>query len=103
MHRQPTFGSCIANNPHPGPPQGEGALLRRSLKLRRGVGCRGWDVGWPRIKNRAFGSDIANSPPATEPWLLGAAWTPAHATTMAAWPGTRNAGRGMNQGVGCRK
>ena len=77
------FGSGITNNPHRPSPRGGSIVLRCSSEPRRGVGCRGWDVGWPRIKNRTFGSSNANNPPTaepqTQPWLNDAAWTPARA------------------------
>ena len=41
MYRQPTFGSGITNNPHPGPPPGEGALFCGAA-----LSCAGtWGVG----------------------------------------------------------
>jgi len=57
MNRHLTSGLCITDNPHPGPPLGEGVFFCSDLtvasgrgmgpdsRLRRGVGCREWDVG----------------------------------------------------------
>ena len=71
-----TFRPCIANNPYPALPEGRehycGAALGCAWGWGVGVGCR-----LVMNQNRIFGSDIANNPSATEPWILGAAWTPA--------------------------
>jgi len=49
------FGSCIANNPHPGPPQGEGALLCSDLTVDSG---RGMDPGSRALRALGRGYEL---------------------------------------------
>ena len=49
MNRHLTSGLCITNNPHPSPPQGEGALFRDGLTVELG---RGMDPDWSALLGR---------------------------------------------------